>query len=152
MGATLSLCWVRPQTVFFAHIGDSRIYHLPRGGALTQLTHDHSYVGWLRRKGELTEREARMHPRRNVLQQILGAGNQIIAPQISAVAHRPGDRFLICSDGLVDGLWDAQLEEMLRAAAPTIDEPSIARRLVDEVVQNSGRDNTTAVVFEITSS
>lgn len=149
MGATLSLCWVRPEIVFFAHIGDSRIYRMPHGGSLTQLTHDHSHVGWLRRKGGLTEREARTHPQRNALQQALGAGNQIVDPHIAAVAHRPGDRFLICSDGLVDGLWDAQLEEMLRATAPTGHQPSIAQRLVAEAVQNSGRDNTTALVFEI---
>jgi protein phosphatase len=150
MGATLSLGWLRPDWLYFAHLGDSRVYHLPGDGPLTQVTHDHSHVGWLRRKGQLNEREARTHPRRNALQQALGAGHQFIDPHIGAVAHRPGDRFLICSDGLVDGLWDRQIEELLRNPPPAgTGNPSPARLLVEQAVQNSGRDNTTAVVVEI---
>ena len=109
MGATLSLCWFKPEWMYFAHIGDSRIYHLPRQGRLTQITHDHTHVGWLRRLGRLNEREARTHPRRNALAQSLGAGNQFVDPHIGAVSFGPGDRFLICSDGLVEGLWDLSL-------------------------------------------
>jgi serine/threonine protein phosphatase PrpC len=149
MGATLSLCWVTPQWTYFGHVGDSRIYYLPRAGGLTQLTHDHSHVGWLRRKGELNEREARMHPRRNALQQALGAGNQFVEPHIGAVAYRPGDRFVICSDGVIDGLWDRQLEELVRSPLPEESALTPAERLVEEAVQSSGRDNTTAVIVEI---
>lgn len=149
MGATLSLCWFRPEWMYFAHLGDSRIYYLPRDGALTQVTHDHSHVGWLRRKGELNEREARTHPRRNALQQALGAGHQFIDPHIGAVGHSPGDRFLICSDGLVDGLWDRQIEELIRAPAAGEAPQTSAQRLVTTAVANSGRDNTTALVIEI---
>lgn len=147
MGATLSLAWLTPEWLYFGHVGDSRIYYLPKGGTLTQVTHDHSHVGWLRRKGELNEREARTHPRRNALQQALGAGHQFVEPHIGAVAHQPGDRFLICSDGLVDGLWDRQVEEFL--THPPTDGRSPAHRLVDESVQASGKDNTTAVVIEL---
>ena len=149
MGCTLSLAWFTPEWMYFGHIGDSRIYYLPHEGGLTQVTHDHSHVGKLRRKGEINEREARTHPRRNALSQALGAGNQFIDPQIGAVGHRPGDRFLICSDGLVDGLWDRQLDEIIRARASAAAGPSAAQRLVDESVQSSGRDNTTAVVIEV---
>lgn len=149
MGATVSLCWVRPDWMYFAHLGDSRIYFQPHDGPLTQVTHDHSHVGWLRRKGQINEREARTHPRRNALQQALGAGHQFIDPHIGAVAHRPGDRFLICSDGLTDGLWDRQISEHLRTNAPVDGSPSAAQRLVEDSVHHSGRDNTTAVVFEI---
>jgi protein phosphatase len=149
MGATLSLCWFTPQWMYFAHIGDSRIYYLPCDGPFTQVTHDHSHVGWLRRQGRINEREARTHPRRNALQQALGAGHQFIDPHIGAVGHRPGDRFLICSDGLVDGLWDRHLDEMLREPAPAGDNRSIAQRLVEQSVENSGRDNTTALVVEV---
>lgn len=149
MGATLSLCWLRPDWMYFAHLGDSRIYYIPHDGPMVQVTHDHSHVGWLRRKGQLNEREARTHPRRNALQQALGAGHQFIEPHIGAVAHRPGDRFLVCSDGLTDGLWDRHLEEILRAPTPTAGQPSLAKQLVDQSVSQSGRDNTTAVVVEI---
>ena len=151
MGATLSLAWFTPEWMYFAHLGDSRIYYLPHDGPLTQLTHDHSHVGWLRRQGKINEREARTHPRRNALQQALGAGHQFLDPHLGAVGHRTGDRFLICSDGLVDGLWDRRIEELLRTEAPSGASPagSHAQRLVEEAVQSSGRDNTTAVVVEI---
>ena len=147
MGATLSLCWFRPEWMYFGHVGDSRIYHLPWEGGLVQVTHDHSHVGWLRRKGDLNEREARTHPGRNALHQALGAGNQFVEPQIGAVALRPGDRFLICSDGLTDGLWDRNIDAIIRAHAPG--GPNAAQALVTQAVQNSGRDNTTAMVVEI---
>ncbi len=149
MGATLSLGWFTPGWMYFGHIGDSRIYYLPREGGLVQITHDHSHVGWLRRKGELNEREARTHPRRNALQQALGAGHQFIEPHIGAVGYRAGDRFLICSDGLIDGLWDRQLEDLIRAPGATNPDWTPAQRLVEQAVENSGRDNTTAVVVEI---
>jgi protein phosphatase len=135
--------------MYFAHLGDSRIYYLPQEGGIRQVTHDHSYVGWLRRKGELNERQAREHPGRNTLNQALGAGHQFIEPHIGAVGHLPGDRFLICSDGLTDGLWDHQIEERLRNPSAAHAEETPARRLVDDAVQASGRDNTTALVIEL---
>ena len=150
MGATLSLCWFAPEWMYFGHLGDSRIYHLPKNGDLRQLTHDHSYVGWLRRQGQLNERQARTHPRRNVIQQALGAGHQFIDPHIGAVGYQPGDRFLLCTDGLIDGLWDHHLEEILRQPAPAQPcDPDATHQLIAQAVANSGRDNTTAVVIEI---
>ncbi|OAM89607.1 protein phosphatase 2C domain-containing protein [Termitidicoccus mucosus] len=149
MGATLSLCWVTPEWMYFCHIGDSRIYYLPASGGITQLTHDHSHVGWLRRTGRITEHEARAHPGRSSLQQALGAGNQHIDPQIGAVNLLAGDRFVICSDGLVDGMWDSGLERLMREPPAAQAALPPARRLVEEAVAASGRDNTTAVVFEL---
>ncbi|HNC23584.1 MAG TPA: protein phosphatase 2C domain-containing protein [Opitutaceae bacterium] len=152
MGATLSLGWFTPEWMYFAHIGDSRIYYLPAGGGLSQVTHDHSLVGSLRRAGQINEREARSHPRRNALQQALGAGHQFLDPHIGAVGHQPGDKFLICSDGLIDGLWDHRIEDLIRQPTPDGDTRTIARRLVDEAVEASGRDNTTALVVEFPPS
>ncbi len=146
MGATLSLCWFTPGWMYFGHIGDSRIYYLSQTGPLTQITHDHTHVGWLRRNKRLNEREARNHPQRNSLTQSLGAGNQFIDPHVGAVGCLPGDRFLICSDGLIDGIWDRRLDELLRTTASTHD---LARLLVEESVAESGRDNTTAVIVEV---
>ncbi len=154
MGATLSLGWLTPEWFHFAHVGDSRIYYLPHDGPLTPVTHDHSHVGWLRRSGKINEREARGHPRKNSLNQALGAGHQFVDPHLGAVGCRPGDRFLICSDGLIDGLWDRQLEESLRNAPPPAAPtgPSPAQQLVNAAVDASGRDNTTAVVIELLPS
>ena len=144
MGTTLSLCWLTPGWAYFGHIGDSRIYHLPAAGGLSQLTHDHGHVGWLRRQGKLTEREARAHPMRNALHQSLGAEHQFIEPQFGALPCTPGDRFLLCSDGLIEGLWDRQLEEMIREPATT----PIAQRLIEAALERAGRDNITALVCE----
>jgi PPM family protein phosphatase len=152
MGCTLSLCWFTPEWAYFGHIGDSRIYYLPHEGGMTQVSHDHSFVGTQRRKGVMNEREARSDPRRSALQQALGAGNQFIEPQIGAVGHRPGDRFVICSDGIVDGLWDREVEEITRAGPADPNGDSTAKRLVTTAVQNSGRDNTTAIVVEVLAS
>ena len=152
MGATLSLGWLTPHWLYFAHVGDTRIYYLPRAGGLKQLTYDHTHVGWLRRKGQLNERQAREHPGRNALNQALGAKIQFLEPHIGAVGHQPGDRFLICSDGLVDGLWDHRLESLIRSPPPEESAATPAQRQVHESVQNSGKDNTTALVIEIPSS
>jgi len=145
MGATLSLGWVTPGRFLFGHIGDSRIYHLPIGGPLRQISQDHSHVGWLRRQGKLNEREMRQHPRRNILNQALGAGHQFIEPQFGSVLCDAGDRFLLCTDGLIDGLWDARIEEYLRL--PTC--AMATQTLVEQALENSGQDNTTALVVEI---
>jgi protein phosphatase len=148
METTLTLCWFSPTWMYFGHIGDSRLYYLPAGGGLKQLSHDDTYVGWLFRNGQLNEREARTHPRRNVLQKSLGGSNQFVDPQVGAVALEPGDRFLLCSDGLTDGLYNSALEDLIRSPRTEADE-NPARRLVIESLANSGRDNTTAVVIEV---
>jgi serine/threonine protein phosphatase PrpC len=149
MGATLSLCWFTPEWMYFGHIGDSRIYYLPRSGQIAQLTKDDTHVGWLFRNGNLTEREARTHPRRSALEQALGASNQFIDPQIGAVGLQDGDRFLICSDGLIDGLWDRHIEEHLTHGGDESLDPGLADLLVATAVENSGKDNTTALVIEV---
>lgn len=149
MGATLTLAWLTPQWLYFGHIGDSRLYYLPREGGIRQLSHDHSYVGWLRREGRINEREARDHPQKNSLQQALGAGHQFVDPQVGAIAHRPGDRFVLCSDGVIDGLWDHAIEDLVRhPVAARLHQPA-ALRLVEEALENSGRDNLTALVVEV---
>ncbi|MBC7366962.1 MAG: serine/threonine-protein phosphatase [Undibacterium sp.] len=149
MGTTLTLGWLTPGWFYFGHIGDSRLYYLPRSGGITQLTHDHTHVGYLRRQGQITEREARSHPLRNALHQALGAGHQFIDPQFGAVACTPGDRFVLCSDGLVDGLWERQIEELIRTPTPTEAKLNPADRLVAASLENSGNDNTTALSLEL---
>ncbi len=147
MGATLSLCWVMPAWIYFGHIGDSRIYFLPKEGPMIQVSEDHSYVGWLQRQGKLNEREARNHPQRNALNQALGGGNQKIDPQIGRIRWERGDRLLICSDGLVDGLWNRKIEEISRNDGQ--DGSLSTVELVKQAVADSGRDNTTAILVEL---
>ena len=149
MQTTLSLCWFTPGWMYFGHAGDSRIYHLPAGKKkILQLTEDDTHVAWLFRQGHINEREARTHPRRNVLQKALGGENQYVDPQIGAVACERGDMFLLCSDGLTEGLYDHYLVDILRATERN-KKAHAAEQLVKEAVQNDGRDNATAVVVRV---
>ena len=150
MEATLSLAWFTPGWMYFAHIGDSRIYYLPkRSEDIKQVTHDDTHVGWLFRNGKINEREAREHPRRNVLQKALGGGNQFVDPQVGSIGYEPGDIFLICTDGLVDKTYDAQLLEMLRGHQFAKAKDNPAQRLVHDALERNTRDNATALVIEV---
>ena len=158
MGVTLSLCWFTPGWMYFGHVGDSRIYYLPAAtgalseierverGGIKQLSEDDTYVGWLFRNGELNEREARNHPRKTVLQKALGAGHRYIDPQVGRVAYESGDTFVLCTDGVIDGLWDNAIADCVRTPDAAL---APAQRLVRAAVENSGRDNTTAIVVEV---
>ena len=143
MGATLTLCWFSPEAMHYAHVGDSRLYYLPAGGGpMQQLSQDHSYVGELRRAGKLNERESRQHPSRSVLTKALGAALRSVEPQIGSVRFEPGDRFLICSDGVVDGYWDHSVADLLKAKAT-------AYQIVHGAISEGSKDNTTALVIEV---
>lgn len=149
MGATLTLAWFTPGWVYFAHVGDSRLYYLPAEGGIKQISEDDSYVGWLRRQGKINEREQRTHPRRNVISKALGAGHQFADPQVGAVGCQPGDRFLLCTDGLIDGLWDHSLDELVRKRRRDSARRPTAQLLVETAVEESGRDNTTALLVDL---
>jgi protein phosphatase len=150
MEATLTLCWFSPGWMHFGHIGDSRLYYLPaKENKIKQLTHDDTHVGWLFRNGKINEREARNHPRRSVLQKALGGGNQFVDPQLGAVGYESGDVFLLCTDGLVEGLYDEHVVEILREPARAEPGSDYAQRLVKESIEKSGRDNTTALIIEV---
>jgi protein phosphatase len=147
MQTTMSLCWFRPGWMYFGHVGDTRIYHLGVGrNGLRQLTEDDTHVGWLLRNGKITDYEARIHPRRNVLQKALGGENQFVDPQVGAVACEHGDLFLLCSDGLTEGLYEHQIVDILRRDKPDFNP---AKSLVHAAVQGDGRDNTTALVVRV---
>jgi protein phosphatase len=151
MGATLSLCWLTAEWLYFGHIGDSRIYYLERAtGVLRQISHDDTHIGWLRRNGKITEREARLHPRRTALQKALGADYQFVSPQVGTVYLQPGDMFLLCSDGLTEGLFDSQIAERLLGTASKPEGQPIAEHLVrSSLLNGGGRDNITAMVIEL---
>ena len=149
MQTTMSLGWFTTGRMYFGHVGDSRIYHLPRGKTeIKQLTADDTHVGWLLRQGKISEREARTHPRRTVLQKALGGENQFVDPQTGSVACERGDTFLICSDGLTEGLYDHYLVDILQAAAAD-EKINPAELLVNESLKNDGRDNTTAMIIQV---
>ncbi len=147
MGTTLTALAVVPgeePRVLVANVGDSRTY-LFRNGALSRLSVDHSYVQELVNEGILTPEEARVHPRRNIVTRAMGIERSVMVDVFSHLV-RTGDRLVLCSDGLVDEVADADIAVVLRQHS---DPQDTAEALVMVANANGGRDNTTVVVVDI---
>ena len=138
--ALVAGCWV------LAHIGDSRAYLL-HDGHLVRMTSDHSYVQHLIDTGRISEAEARNHPQRNVVMRVLGDFDIDSRPDIAIRKAHPGDRWLLCSDGLCGVLEDSTLEEVLSTCA---DQEECAQRLVSMALRAGSTDNVTAVIADAT--
>jgi len=126
------------------NVGDSRTYRF-RGGRLRRVTVDHSYVQELVSTGHITEVEARSHPRRNIVTRALGI-EATIRVDTWVMPFVKGDRYLLCSDGLVDEVDDAEIAEVMAAHR---DAQSAAQALVDAANTHGGRDNVTVVVVDV---
>jgi len=126
------------------NVGDSRIYRLQRG-VLTQITVDHSYVQDLVAAGRIAPEEARTHPERNIVTRVLGVQESPV-PDFWVFPPEPGERFLICSDGLSGELDDRTIADLLCIAA----EPhEVARLLVETANHSGGRDNISVIVVDV---
>jgi PPM family protein phosphatase len=126
------------------NVGDSRTYLL-RNGELHRATVDHSYVQELVNTGHITEDEARTHPRRNIVTRALGIEPTVrVDTWLVPMVH--GDRFILCSDGLVDEVHDDEIAAIALAAA---DPQAAADQLVAKANANGGRDNVTVVVVDV---
>jgi protein phosphatase len=145
MGTTLTLALARGREVVFAHVGDSRAYLIDGyDRSLVQITRDHSLVQALLDAGHISPQEAEHHAMRNVLYRALGQIPDLDVDLISGVALNPGDRILLCSDGLT---LHVSAEE-IRAVALADDDPErIAAKLVDLANQRGGRDNISVIVI-----
>ncbi len=145
MGTTVSGFVLVGSELAIAHIGDSRIYRL-RGGLLTQITSDHTFVQRLVDSGRITVEEAAVHPRRSVLMRVLGDVDA--TPEIDTMIEHgePGDRWLLCSDGLSSYVAEDRI-----AAALALDEDAeaVADRLIRESLDQGAPDNVTVVVVDI---
>jgi protein phosphatase len=148
MGTTMTVALVEDGTVAIGHVGDSRAY-LVRGGSLEQLTEDHSLVAELVRSGKLSPEEADAHPQRSVITRALGTDPDVDVDTFS-VDTKPGDLFLLCSDGLTSMVEDETiLAEVERNRA---DLKAAAKSLVRAANRGGGEDNITVVFFEITGA
>lgn len=127
------------------NVGDSRVYRLI-DGTLMAMTVDHSEVQELVDAGVISAEEARTHPRRNVVTRSLGT-TYAAAPDVRVVPPHPGERFLVCSDGLTGELTDAEITELL---VDHTDPQAAAEALVRAAVEAGGRDNVTVVVVDLT--
>jgi len=143
MGTTVSVLYARESRAWFSHVGDSRIYRL-RQGQLEQLTQDHSVVASMVREGLLTDEEAAVHPRRNVLQRSLGVIPDIEIDSGSDLELMPGDTYLLCSDGLHGFVGSDSIREAL--ALPPQD---AVDRCIEMAYAAGAPDNVTAVVCRV---
>ncbi len=147
MGTTLVALLVDGSRIGVVHIGDSRAYVL-RDGELHQLTVDHTLVQTLVDEGRITAEEAAVHPRRSVLVRTLQESGTS-EPDLFLHEGRPGDRYLICSDGLTAVLSDDELAGVLGSA----DEPAaVVDRLVAMANEGGGPDNITCIVADLLDS
>ncbi len=145
MGTTVTAAFMDDAgTIAFAHVGDSRAYLL-RDGSLQRLSDDHSLVGELVRKGELSETDAEHHPQRSVITRALGTDESLEVDSF-AVRAQDDDLFLLCSDGLNTMVPEAAIADILAGGGAAA---KIARELVRAALAGGGEDNVTAVVFRV---
>jgi serine/threonine protein phosphatase PrpC len=145
MGTTITVALVGDGDVAIGHVGDSRAYRF-REGAVEQLTEDHSLVAELMRSGKLSPEEAEAHPQRSVITRALGTDPDVDVDTFSVEA-RPGDVFLICSDGLTTMVDEEEILDELARHRGDLD--GAAKALVRRANKGGGEDNITVVIFEI---
>ncbi len=141
MGATLAMALFLGGRAYLANLGDSRIYRL-RGGRLVQLSRDHTVIRELVEEGEIEAHEAMYHHAKGLITQYVGMPDEP-DPHVYSRVVKPGDRFLLCSDGLTDLLADTEIRAIIKAAA---DCQAACDALVDRANAHGGYDNITVVL------
>ena len=144
MGTTIVAARFYEGRVGIAHVGDSRCYRL-REGVLEQLTRDHSYVQDQLEKGLISEDEAKHSPQKNLITRALGI-DAIAEADVKEFRTRPGDTYLLCSDGLSDLVDDKSIETQLAREANPADR---TKRLIDAANSNGGRDNISVILVVV---
>jgi PPM family protein phosphatase len=146
MGTTLTAALVDGDRVQLAHVGDSRAY-LFHDHDLTLLTEDHTLVHRMVMDGEITEAEAEVHPHRSILTRALGVDGRVKVDE-STIEVAPGDRILLCTDGLTGMVGEEQIRTILDSTPG--DAQGAVERLISEANRAGGVDNITAVVLDFT--
>ena len=145
MGTTITVALFESGIVWVGHVGDSRAY-LIRDRKVDQLTEDHSLVAELVRTGRLSPEEAETHPQRSVITRALGTDPDVDV-DVFSVEAKPGDLFLICSDGLTAMVDDATILDTVEGERNDLD--AVAKELVAAANRKGGEDNITVVFFEV---
>lgn len=140
MGTTMSILWVHKNNLLIAHVGDSRVYRL-RGGQLTQITDDHSFVAELVRKNVITAEMAKNHPHRNIITRAVGV-DPTVEVDVLEETMQAGDIWLVCSDGLHGMVEDTEIQQILTG----LNLEDAAERLLSRALENGGYDNITLVL------
>lgn len=145
MGTTVSIVLIHGDHAYVAHVGDSRVYHSRNGDSLCQITEDHSLVAEQVRNGYISEEEARSHSLKNLITRAVGTKDSVKV-DLFALRIKPGDTFLICSDGLSNMVDNDQF-----AAALAGDNlQGAARLLIGRALEAGAPDNVTAVLIRVT--
>lgn len=147
MGTTLTGIWMIGDRVHLVNVGDSRVYRLRRG-SFRQLTRDQSYVSRLVEQRVLTSDEARAHPLRNIIDQVVGGSDSECRPEVDSIDVAKGDQFLICSDGLPDSIDDRAIHTTLVDQARAEGAACLAY-LEKIVLDRAGRDNITVALLRV---
>ncbi len=142
MGTTLTMAFASRGKLFVVHAGDSRCY-LYRNGELRKITSDHTIVAELVKRGVVKPEEAARHAYRHVVTNAVGGSQDNIHVEIKRLNVQPDDVLLLCSDGLTDMLSDERIAAILRTE---IDPQKACDALVDQAIEQGGRDNVTAIV------
>ena len=143
MGSTVAALYLHGDRAHLMWAGDSRVYRV-RSGAFVQLTEDHSLVQELHRLGELTAEEAENHPSSNVITRAVGVGDELEL-QHRQVDLEPGDRFLLCSDGLFKDVRAVEVRDNLMRPSPR----QALDALVALALRRGGTDNVTGIVVQV---
>lgn len=143
MGTTLSALILLQNKAFTVQIGDSRIYRL-RNGELLQMTVDHTWVEEMTRNGLMSREEAENHPRKHMLTRAIGVEGDI-QPDIELHDLKPGDQYLLCSDGLINHVGDGAIAQALSTLAPS----EAVWKLVGQALTGGGSDNCTVLVVRV---
>jgi PPM family protein phosphatase len=145
MGTTCTALVLRGRQLYFAHVGDSRLY-LVRRASILRLTRDHSYVGRLVESGIVRAEDAERHPQRHILTAALGAGMEVVVdgPE-QGMALQDGDDLLLCTDGLWSVVTEEELETVVSRNAPA----ECCAALVKLARQRGGPDNITLQVLRV---
>ena len=141
MGCTLVAAILEPDRFIAANIGDSRLYYFD-GNKIRQITHDHSFVAELVRRGAITPEEAKTHPRRNLITRAIGTETRVSA-DIFTCDWKKSDMLLLCSDGLCGVLDDAEMAAFLRNCT---DPDATCAALIQRALSAGSRDNITVVL------
>lgn len=145
MGTTFSGILVHGTKVSIGHIGDSRVY-LARDGVVKQITSDHTFVQRLVDTGRITEEEALVHPRRSVLMRVLGDVEQFPEIDVETFETKPGDRWMVCSDGLSGVVPEGIMHRILLSQSSVKEATDL---LVGEAIEFGAPDNVTVVLVDV---
>jgi len=143
MGTTVVACTLQDRTLYVANIGDSRLYLISDG--IKQITSDHSLVEEMVKNGNITEREARIHPQKNIITRALGIDDQVRADYFE-ISVETSDIILLCTDGLTNMIEDDDIEYIVKHSGSM---EKAVNLLVSKANENGGYDNITVILAVI---